>query len=201
MLKEAEEQRLEVLAAAGRYVSYNMCVCSYNCVCRFSSSTIGLPPLYNCTIVCSSEHFLITCVQRSMCAEFILTNGLPPCYLWAPVSPLLWRQKGSMITKIFCVQFLFPFDLLMIPWDWFFTSQLNSWTDIPSAGEGGGGPAEGSDPLQGRRDDVRGSQVRQGHRHLLDHLQGRVGHHPQRGVHAGVQGGTQSHCHSTHSSF
>ena len=146
MLKEAEEQRLEVLAAAGRYVSYNMCVCSYNCVWRF----------------------------------FFFNH---------------W------VNQDFLCAILFPFDLLMIPWDWFFTSQLNSWTDIPSAGEGGGGPAEGSDPLQGRRDDVRGSQVRQGHRHLLDHLQGRVGHHPQRGVHAGVQGGAQSHCHSTHSSF
>ena len=31
MLKEAEEQRLEALAAAGRHVSYNMCATSIMC--------------------------------------------------------------------------------------------------------------------------------------------------------------------------
>ena len=31
MLKEAEEQRLEVLAAAGRYVSHNLCAATIMC--------------------------------------------------------------------------------------------------------------------------------------------------------------------------
>ena len=57
MLKEAEEQRLEALAAAGRYVSYNMCAT---------------------WIMCAESSFNNMCEAANKCADFILTNGLPP---------------------------------------------------------------------------------------------------------------------------
>ena len=180
-------------------MSVTTCVCAATIVCAdFFSSTIGLPPLYNCMLLWA--FFDNMCAAEYVCRVHFNQWSASLLFM-SPCEPLALKTKREYDNQDFlCASFIpfWPFD---DPLRLIFTSQLNSWTDIPSAGEGGGGPAEGSDPLQGRRDDVRGSQVRQGHRHLLDHLQGRVGHHPQRGVHAGVQGGAQSHCHSTHSSF
>ena len=71
----------------------------------------------------------------------------------------------------------------------------------PCPGAWRGGTVSGRHPLSGRRDHVRGGQVRQGDCHLLHDLQGRLRHHSQRSFHEGIQRGPQSISNGTHGPF
>ena len=106
MLKEAEEQRLEVLAAAGRYVSYNMCVCSYNCVCRFFSSTIGLPPLYNCVLLWA--FFDNMCAAEYVCRVHFNQWSASLLFM-SPCEPLALKTKREYDNQDFLCAIFIPF--------------------------------------------------------------------------------------------